>query len=230
VLIQTGAMVNAPRRITETAALLAMLYGARRYYRNWGTTKAECQMQLPGDTLVADPAIQTTEALYIDGQSSAVWPWLLQMGQDKAGFYGGLAGLRHYDDDRIHPEWQRLAVGDVVRLSSQGRMGLPGGLTLSVAAIVPEKCIVLTTKAGEDSRWNVVWSFHLQPHWEDRVRLLTRARIALRHPGEVFVMELARPIVAFSTRGLLLGIKHRVERLSAAPSHPDLKLVDTRRV
>ena len=87
---------------------------------------------------------------------------------------------------------------------------------MSVAAIVPEKYIVLTTKAGEDSRWNVVWSFHLQPHWEDRVRLLTRARIALRHPGEVFVMELARPIVAFSTRGLLLGIKHRVERLPIA--------------
>ena len=99
---------------------------------------------------------------------------------------------------------------------------------MSVAAIVPEKYIVLHT-TGEDSRWNVVWSFHLQPHWEDRVRLLTRARIALRHPGEVFAMEMARPIVAFSTRGLLLGIKHRVERLSAAPSHPDLKLVDTRR-
>jgi len=42
-------MVNATKRITETAALLAMLYGARRYYRNWGTTKAECQMRLPGD-------------------------------------------------------------------------------------------------------------------------------------------------------------------------------------
>jgi hypothetical protein len=210
-----------------------MLYGARRYYRNWGTTKAESQMRLPGDTLVADPAIQTTEALYIDAHSSALWPWLLQMGQDKAGFYGldglkNLAGLRHDEDDRVHPEWQQLAVGDLVRVAPKGWMGLPDGMTLSVAEIVTEKYIVLTTVAGKDSRWNVVWSFHVQPHWEDRVRLLTRARIALRHPGEVFVMELARPIVAFSTRGLLLGIKHRVERLPPAQSHPDLKLVDTR--
>ncbi len=224
-------MANVSKRITETSVALAALYAARKYYRDWGTTKAECQMRLPGDALVADPAIQTTEALYIDAQSAAVWPWLLQMGQDKAGFYGwdglkSLAGLHHYDDDRVHPEWQQLAVGDLVRVAPKGRMGLPAGLTLSVAAIVPEKYIVLNT-TGEDSRWNVVWSFHLQPHWEDRVRLLTRARIALRHPGEVFAMELARPIVAFSTRGLLLGIKHRVERLPPAPSQPDLKLVDT---
>jgi len=227
-------MANATKRISETAALLAMLYGARRYYRNWGTTKAECQMRLPGDTLVADPAIQTTEALYIDAQSSALWPWLLQMGQDKAGFYGldglkNFAGLRHCDDNRVHPEWQQLAVGDLVRVAPKGWLGEPDGLTLSVAGIVPEKYIVLTSVAGEDSRWNVVWSFHLQPHWEDRVRLLSRARIALRHPGEVFAMELARPIVAFSTRGLLLGIKHRVEGLPPAQSQPALKLVDTLR-
>ena len=95
---------------------------------------------------------------------------------------------------------------------------------------MPEKYIVLTTAAGARSRLNVVWSFHLQPHWEDRVRLLTRARIALRHPGEVFAMELARPIVAFGTRGLLLGIKHRVERLPPAQAQPALKLVDTHRL
>ena len=96
-------MANVTKRITETSVAFAVLYAARRYYRNWGTTKAECRMRLPGDTLVADPAIQTTEALYIDAQSSAVWPWLLQMGQDKAGFYGldglkSLAGLRHYGE------------------------------------------------------------------------------------------------------------------------------------
>jgi len=167
---QTGAMANMTRRITETAALFAMLYAARRYYRNWGATKAECQMRLPGDALVADPAIQTTEAVYIDAPSSAVWPWLLQIGQDRGGFYGceglrNLAGLRHRDADRVHPEWQQLAVGDVVRLAPEGWMGLPDGLTLSVAEIVPEKYIVLNA-TRPDLRWNAVWSFHLQPHWE----------------------------------------------------------------
>ena len=83
--------------------------------------------------------------------------------------------------------------------------------TASVAEIVPEKHLVLTA-ARPGRRWNAVWSFHIQPHWEDRVRLLTRARIALRHPGEVFAMELVRPGIALGTRGLLLSVKHRVER------------------
>ena len=66
-----------------------------------------------------------------------------------------------------------------------------------------------------------VWSFHLQPHWEGRVRLLTRARIALRHPGEVFAVDPVRPVIALSTRGLLLEIKHRVEWLPMTkPTYP----------
>ncbi|MGB8390582.1 SRPBCC family protein [Mycobacterium sp.] len=222
-------MASVIRRITETAALLAVLYGARRYYRNWGATKAECQMPLPGDALVADPAVQTTEAVYIDAPVASVWPWLLQMGQDRGGFYGGeglknLAGLRHHDADRVHAEWQHLAVGDAVHLAPEGWMGLPDGVTLSVAEIVPDKYLVLTaTRPGQ--RWNAVWSFHVQPHWEDRVRLLTRARISLRHPGEVFAMELFRPVIAMSTRGLLLGIKHRVERAPLAnPAQPAVEI------
>ncbi len=192
-------MRDATKRITETAAVLAMLYGARRYYRNWGATKAECRMLLPGDTLVADPAIQTTEAVYIDAPVSAVWPRLLQLAHSRR------------DADRVDPESQPLAPGDVLRLAPEGWLGLPDGVTFTVAEIVPEKYIVLDATHG-DPRWNAVWSFHVQPHWEDRVRLLTRARVALRHPGEVFAMESVRPVLALGTRGLLLRIKHRVER------------------
>jgi hypothetical protein len=200
-------MGNATKRITETAALLAMLYGARRYYRNWGATKAECRMLLPGDTLVADPAIQTTEAVYIDAPVAAVWPALLQM-----------AHGRREGDSPQSPE--NLAVGDILRLAPDGWLGLPDGMTLTVAEIVPEKYLVLNATRS-DLRWNAVWSFHIQPHWEDRVRLLTRARVALRHPGEVFAMESVRPALALGTRGLLLHIKHRVERplmTAAAPA------------
>ncbi len=189
-------MANAMRRTTEAAALLGLLYAARQYYRNWGATKAECRMVLPGDGLVADPAIQTTEAVYIDAPLSAVWAELLRAGQRRRD-----AG----------PESEALTVGDVVRLAPEGFMGLPDGVTLSVAELVSEKYLVLNATRA-DRRWNAVWSLHLQPHWEDRVRLLTRARVALRHPGEVFAMELARPVIALGTRALLLGVKRRVER------------------
>ncbi|BBY21256.1 hypothetical protein MSTO_14610 [Mycobacterium stomatepiae] len=216
-------MTHLIRPVAKTAVLLALLYGARRYYRNWGTTKAECRMVLPGDRLVADPAVQTTEAIYIDAPTAAVWPWLMQMGLDRGGFYGceavmNLAGLGYRHTDRVHAQWQQLAVGDPVRLAPEGWLGLPDGVTFSVAEIVPEKYLVLRATTS-DPRWDAVWSFHVQPHWEDRVRLLTRARVALRRPGEVFAMELLRPVVAFGTRGLLLGIKRRVERSSAGVPH-----------
>ena len=177
-------MATVTNRIAKAAALFAALYGARRYYRNWGATKAECQMMLPGDTSVANPAIQTTEAVYVDAPASAVWPLLMQ-------------------------------VGETVR---RGR--LPRAVTLAVAEVVPDTDLVLSVgRAG--GRRKAVWSFHIQPHWEDRVRVLTRVRIALRHPGEVFAVELFRPAIALGTRALLLSVKRRVER--RIPSVPPLK-------
>lgn len=194
------------RRIAEATALLGALYCARRYYRNWGTTKAETQMRLPGDALVGDPAIQVTEAVYIDAPASAVWPQL------QKNPFGSSAD----DADQPQPAGRRLAVGDRLRLAPAGWMGLPDGVTLTVEEVVPEQYVVFRTEQSRPS-WSAVLSFHVQPHWEDRVRLLARARIALRHPGEVFAMEIARPVIAMGTRGWLLGTKHRAERADSTP-------------
>jgi hypothetical protein len=198
-------MMLVPKRITKIAALCAVLYAARRYYRNWGASKGECQVRLPGDELVGDPVIQVTEAAWIDATTSAIWPWLLQMGQNP----GGLISLGSRSADRLHPEWQ-LAVGDAVRLLPKGWMGLRDGLSLRVDAITPERSLVL--RATSPHLPNAVWSLHLQPHWATHTRLLARARVGLRHPGEVVAVELARPAIALTTRWILLGIKRRVER------------------
>lgn len=194
------------RRLAEATALLGALYCARRYYRNWGTTKAETQMRLPGDALVGDPAIQVTEAVYIDAPASAVWPQL------QKNPFGSSAD----DADQPQPAGRPLAVGDRLRLAPAGWLGLPDGVTLTVEEVVPEQYVVFRTEQSRPS-WSAVLSFHVQPHWEDRVRLLARARIALRHPGEVFAMELARPVIAMGTRGWLLGTKHRAERADSTP-------------
>ncbi|NBP85773.1 MAG: SRPBCC family protein, partial [Mycobacteriaceae bacterium] len=115
----------------------AGLYAARRFYRNWGTTKEECQTPLPGDEMIGEPATQTTEGIWIEASAAAVWPWLVQIGQDRGGLYSferleNLLGLRYRNADRIHPEWQRLAVGEQVRLAPRGWLGLRDGLTLPV--------------------------------------------------------------------------------------------------
>ena len=204
----------AIRRATvgRTLALGAVLYAARQYYRNWGATKEECLLRLPGDALIGDPVVQATEAVYIDSPQATVWALLAQMGQDRG------------DAERIRPESQHLEVGDVVRLAPRGWMGLKDGLRMCVAEIEPEKHIVLRAMRPRPL-WDAVWSIHVLPHWEDRVRLLVRVRIGLRHPGEVLAMEMARPLIAMTTRRFLIEFKHRVERLPSAQPRPVLRSV-----
>ena len=212
---QTGVMVHVSKRLTEIAGLVAVLYAARRYYRNWGTSKGECQARLPGDELIGDPVIQVSEAVWIDSPPSVTWPWLLQMGQDRGGRYSRQAlenagGRWMHNPDGLDPEWKQLAVGDTLQLKPRGWMGLSGGLSCNVDAITPERSIVL--RATSPDLPSVVWSFNLQPHWATHTRLLARVRIGLRHPGEVVAVGLVRPVIALLLRKVLLDIKRRVQR------------------
>ena len=208
-------MMHMSKRMTEIAGFVAVLYSARRYSRNWGTSKGECQAQLPGDELIGDPVIQVTEAVWIDSPPSVTWPWLLQMGQDRAGRYsrqalGNVVGLRMNNPDGPNPEWKQLAVGDTLQLKPKGWMRLPDGLSFKVDAITPERSVVLRATSPDLPR--VVWSFNLQPHWATHTRLLARVRIGLRRPGEVVAVELVRPGISLLLRQVLLDIKRRVQR------------------
>jgi len=194
----------------------AALYAARRYYRNWGTSKEECETPLPGDELVAEPAVQTTEGIWIEAPASQVWPWLKQMGYDRAGMYSyekleSLAGIKHRNADRIHPEWQDLAVGDVIRLAPPGWMGLRNGIALPVVQLIHGHSMVLRMQPP-GLPLDGVWSFHLTTPWEDRARLLVRTRSTLRARGEMLGAEAFGPVMALMTRGMLLGLKERVEQ------------------
>ena len=202
--------------LAGSAVASAGLYAARQYFRNWGTTKEECETPLPGDELVAQPAVQTTEGVWIEAPAAEVWPWLVQMGQDRGGLYSyekleNLAGLRHRNADRIHPEWQNLAVGDVIRVVPRGWMGLSDGVALPVAQLIAGESIVLRLQPP-DVPVDGVWSFHVLPRWEDRCRLLVRTRLRMRVPGEAVGAEAIGPAMSLMTRGMLLGIKRRVEQ------------------
>ena len=206
--------------VAGSAIASAGLYAARRYYRNWGTTKEECETALPGDELVEQPAVQTTEGVWIEAPGAEVWPWLVQMGQDRGGLYSyekleNLVGLQHRNADRIHPEWQHLAVGDVIRLVPRGWMGLRNGIALPVVALVEGESIVLRLQPP-DVPVDGVWSFHVVAHWEDRCRLLVRTRARMRVPGEALGAEAAGPVMSLLTRGMLQGIKRRAEESRSA--------------
>ncbi len=150
--------------LVRAAAAAGVLYAARRYYRNWGTTKDECQMTLPGDELVKQPATRTTEGVSVEAPAAAVWQHLMQ---------------------RIDP-------------------------SMTVVQTVENSALVLRA-APPQFPWESVVSYHVLPRLDDRCRLLVRTRIALRHPGQVVLAELAGPATALRARGMLLEIKHEAE-------------------
>ena len=111
-----------------------------------------------------------------------VWPWLVQMGCNRAGWYSWdrLDNGGHVSADRIHPEWQQIAEGD--RLAS-----VPDGSRwFRVALAEPERTLVLrasmTLPAAkpfdpEDDMPRAyidsTWGFHLRPTPQGGTRLLT---------------------------------------------------------
>lgn len=106
-----------------SAALWAVYLGAiHPWLMNWGATPAEQHMGLPGDDLATGPVTYFTRAITIDAPPSTVWPWIVQIGQDRAGFYSNtwlenMTGSNIHNADSIHPEWQQRAVGDRVPLA-----------------------------------------------------------------------------------------------------------------
>lgn len=198
--------------ITCAAAALAV---AMRN-RNWGSTPDERARSLPGDEFVTDPAIVTTRAVDIAAPAETVWPWLVQLGQNRGGFYSydwleNLFGLHIHSADRIHPEWQHLQVGDQVRLTPLVMPVRQEGITLAVARLDPARALVLRMRPPE-LPWDAVWSFHLMTGADSSCRLVTRSRTARHGLGQVAADRLTDPITLIMTRRMLLGIKARAEQ------------------
>ena len=157
------------------------------WQRRWGATDEEVRRSMPGDDLLRPGAPSTTRAITIDAPPEAVFPWLLQIGFKRGGWYSydwidndGKPSL-----DRIDPALQRLAVSDHIEM-------LPG-MGLVVGEIVPNHHIV---SGGEKDSWCLL----VEPTSDDRTRLISRWRqdwprsagtyvwIALSDPG-AFLME-----------------------------------------
>ena len=91
----------------------------RPWQERWGATDDEVAADLSGDELTVEPASQSTRAITIDAPPEQVWPWLVQLGADRGGFYSydwleNVFGLAIHNADELVPAWQHLSVGDVV--------------------------------------------------------------------------------------------------------------------
>jgi hypothetical protein len=185
-----------------SALIATYLVVGRPLMLHWGATCEELRAELPGDELVPEPATQSTRAVTIDAPVEAVWPWLAQIGQDRAGFYSyeqleNLAGCDMHNAERVHPEWQSREPGELVPLHP--RTGLP------VARFEPGRVLAL-------EGWG---AFVLAPHGSDATRLIARGRVrrGLGALANALLMEIPHFLME---RKMLLGIKERAERSHTA--------------
>ena len=193
-------------RLLLLTPLLPCLYirVIRPWQLRWGATDEEVARALPGDNLVARPTFNATRAITIAAPPSLVWPWLVQVGVTRAGWYSYdlLDNLGRPSARIIIPDLQDLKVGDVVPMSPDGRAGP------RVLAIEPGYSMIWGTPE------EVTWTWLLEPIGESTTRLLTRIRIRYRwlHLSIAFnlLIEFADIVMI---RRMLLNVKERAEEL-----------------
>jgi hypothetical protein len=160
--------------LVVVVTVLGVIYAVavRPWQLHRGATPEEVARPLPGDDRVPDPKFEYTQAVTIEAPPEEIWPWLVQIGYHRAGWYShdwihrllGVAGS--VDDprrsaDRIVPELQDLAVGDLIEIAPE--MGF------EVLELEPNRFLLTITEDGS-------WVWVLDPVDADTTRLVTRMR------------------------------------------------------
>lgn len=195
----------------------------RGWYTRWGATQTEAAATLPGDETVPNPQSAMTLAVTVQAPPEDVWPWFVQLGCQRAGWYsydlldnGGVPST-----EAILPEHQSLELGDVVKAMPQGDFGFP------VAAIEPNTRLTLAgtldTRTGqpadpEDPELEAYFSgdqtFYLQDLGNGATRLIFRMRLGWNPSAAntIAYRVFLEPISFMMARKTLLNVKRRAER------------------
>jgi hypothetical protein len=167
-------LAHVPAVLTFIAAVLALVYAVavRPWHLHRGTTMPEVLRPLPGDDLVPHPKFGYTQAITIKASAEEIWPWLVQIGYHRAGWYShdwihrllGIAGSVDDDRrsaDRIMPELQDLKTGDLIEIAP--------GLGFEVLEIEPDRVLLTGNEGGS-------WVWFLDPVDANTARLIVRLR------------------------------------------------------
>ena len=154
-------------------------------------TPQEHKRPLPADILIPDPAAIVMHGVTIAASPECVWPWLVQMGSGRAGWYSydWVDNGGHPSATEIIPAFQHVAPGDVLP-------SLPGVKdSFIVAAVQPERDLILSVPAAGGGLL-VSWEFFLEPFAQRQTRLLVRGRVGSQWPsgGAGKPVAPARPI------------------------------------
>lgn len=182
----------APRRragagpvFLAAASATSVLYALwiRPRLLTWGATQGEAARVYPGDELVPDADGMSTMATTLPAPPERVWPWLVQMGGDRGGWYSW-DRLDHFGEpsaDRVVPAWQSLREGARLLATRDGRAWF------TVARLEPNRTLVLRSDLALPSghsfdpsgpppraRLEGIWGFHLRPTADGETRLVVR--------------------------------------------------------
>jgi hypothetical protein len=188
--------------------------------RRFGSTRAERTMQLPGDDIVPDPDVVTDHAVTIDAAPADVWPWLVQMGWGRGGWYTPrwvdllLFPANGPSAQRIEPDLQDLEVGSFV---PDGPPETECGLYVEV--LEPDRALVLHSNSHLPLSWrhratlDWSWSFLLSPLRDGE---MTRYHFRSRWTTSPWWLTAAAilgvvPADFYMSRGMLRGVRERAE-------------------
>lgn len=166
---------------------------------------------LPGDEVIPDAPYRLTHSIDIEAPPALVWPWLMQLGCDRGGWYS-IDALDHGGEPSVRelrPEWTERRVGDTVHATP----ALDGGYKVLQAQ--PEQHLLLggeTDRLGGHVR--TTWSFVLEPIGSDATRLVTRVRGIGTPPWSAWLQGavLFPPVHALMQRAQLKNMKQLAEQ------------------
>ena len=201
----------AARQLLEVVVSIPLFAAApilRPWHTRWGATAEEVQSAMPGDEYLPKAQFRATRAITIEAAPGDVFPWLMQVGFGRAGFYSYdlLDSLGRASAECIVAQWQSTAVGDWVPMSP----------TINETTAFK----VVAIDAPNSLLWrkpDSTWSWRLESV-QGGTRLVTRLRVVYdwRHPGgallSVFLLEFGDFAMM---RRMLKGIRRRAE---AAPT------------
>ncbi len=182
----------------------------RTWHLGWGASEQERRRPLPGDGEQFRSSFTATRAITVAAPPEDVWPWLVQIGFGRAGWYSydWLDNLGRPSADRVVPDLQGLRVGDWVPMSAT----VNERTAFRVAALEPNRMLLWTKP---DS----TWAWVLEPlDGGSRTRVLSRLRC--RHDPTTLLGLAGILLMEFGDfpmfRKLLLNLRRRAEARAAA--------------
>jgi hypothetical protein len=208
-----GSLKKWIKRVVVAIAVVLFLFVInmiliRPWQHHWGATSEEINRPMPGDELVADPSMNATRAVSVQASPEDIWPWIVQMGYKRGGFYS----FDYFDNDgipsaeRIIPEYQNLKAGDLIPLGDYEGFG--------IRVISMESYTSLVWQFEKGPWGGNTWVWGLYPQGPNHTRLVSRLRATYDWEYPDFMPWLfIDTLEILMMRKCLLGIKLRAESL-----------------